>query len=587
LDQLRKAILDCKEPVRLVEGKPGVGKTWFGCELAQYELSNPSLGVNRYQKILFLTFARNAVARIRQVFEEQAKFEGKKKKEFENRVRIDTFAGFFWWLVECYGRYAREGTTNRLWLVGSSKLASIAIPTGYIGITFDELEQKALELVRIRAILKLISEIYPLVIVDEFQDVHERLFEIISSLSRESRMVLLRGQGQCIYRNLKQFDPNRILDKCRKKLVPVEYSLPPAQGEKQRFCKEISAFVNAYENAEQLPSLQTWPIRFKSVPKVNTSGNPNQLETFAALELRDMKEYLKGHPRATIAILANTNLGVSRIHKRVKEGSASYMLGPQANSLFMGENILLQYGRLMLRLLETHWIAKEQKDSSAEEVAALLAMLFQEHAINGKYSSESLTGLANLLICKAKRQRPPQDRSDWNCCLTNNLLALNRWLRARQQKLKQEGIRNCPNTAFDSGDGALLETLAREFILSIEGSVSKGGRMDIKKASKDFEKSNQQKIIFEKLGLQKNVQVMTIHKSKGREFDGVVLVLEDNYKAVWRANSPGSDQEVEELYRVGITRARSAFVLVAFEDARREAKDVVRRLLPTVTWNDG
>ena len=109
--------------------------------------------------------------------------------------------------------------------------------------------------------------------------------------------------------------------------------------------------------------------------------------------------------------------------------------------------------------------------------------------------------------------------------------------------------------------------------------------MDIKKATKDFEKSNQQKIIFEKVGLQKNVQVMTIHKSKGREFDGVVLVLEDNYKAVWRANGPGSDEEVEELYRVGITRARSAFALIAFEDARKEARDVVKRLLPIGIWH--
>jgi DNA helicase-2/ATP-dependent DNA helicase PcrA len=584
LDSSRKEILKSDAMVRLVQGEPGVGKTWFGCELAQYELSNPSLVVGRHQKILFLTFARNAVARIRQVFTKQTTADEKKKKEFTKRVRIETFAGFFWWLVDSYGRYAKGGSTKRLWLIGSRRVSSIVIPSGYIGCTFDELEEIALRLVNIWAVRKLVSEIYPLVIVDEFQDVHERLFEIIAALGQESRMVLLRGQGQCIYRNLKQFDPEEILEKCRKKLSPREYTLPAGQGEKQRFCQGISDFVNRYKNGEQLSSLQAWPIRLKSVPKVNTRGNPNQLETFAALELRDMRGYLNRR-RSTIAVLANTNLGVSKIHKRVREGSTSYRLGAQGNSLFFGDNILLQYGRLMLRVLKTHWVAKRQKDvSSTEEVAVLLAMLFQEHDTNGNYPAESLMGLAKLFIDKAKRQHAPKDGSDWECCLTNNLSTLNRWLRATQQELRQKGISNCPGTAFDEGDNALLETLAREFILSVKGSVHKAGRLNIEKATRDFEKANQQKVIFEKLGLQKNVQVMTIHKSKGREFDGVVLVLEDSHKAVWRKNGPGSNEEVEDIYRVAITRARSAFALVAFEDARKEAKDVVKRLLPTDIW---
>ena len=63
---------------------------------------------------------------------------------------------------------------------------------------------------------------------------------------------------------------------------------------------------------------------------------------------------------------------------------------------------------------------------------------------------------------------------------------------------------------------------------------------------------------------------MTIHKSKGREFDGVVLVLEDNHKALWKKDGPASGPEIDDLYRVAISRARSAFALVAFEDARKD-----------------
>lgn len=78
-------------------------------------------------------------------------------------------------------------------------------------------------------------------------------------------------------------------------------------------------------------------------------------------------------------------------------------------------------------------------------------------------------------------------------------------------------------------------------------------------------------MIFEKLGIQKNFQVMTIHKLKGREFDGVVLVLEDNHKAFWRKINFRLVTEIEELYRVAISRARSALAIVAFEDAQKEA----------------
>ena len=106
MNSSRTKILKSAANVRLIEDEPGVGKTWFGCEVAQYELQNPALGVQPHQKILFLTFARNAVARIRDVFTQQMHGDGEKAKTFAMRVRIDTFCGFFWWLVEHYGRYA-------------------------------------------------------------------------------------------------------------------------------------------------------------------------------------------------------------------------------------------------------------------------------------------------------------------------------------------------------------------------------------------------------------------------------------------------------------------------------------------------
>jgi ATP-dependent exoDNAse (exonuclease V) beta subunit len=133
---------------------------------------------------------------------------------------------------------------------------------------------------------------------------------------------------------------------------------------------------------------------------------------------------------------------------------------------------------------------------------------------------------------------------------------------------------------FDKADVALLEVLKNEFIASIKTCVNTQGHIDVHQAAIAFEKANQQKVIFEKLGIEKRVQVMTIHKSKGREFDGVVLVLEDSRKAIWRREGRATEEEIEDLYRVALSRAKSMFALVAFEDAWRDAAAPVTRLLP-------
>jgi superfamily I DNA/RNA helicase len=298
-----------------------------------------------------------------------------------------------------------------------------------------------------------------------------------------------------------------------------------------------------------------------------------------------MRAFLRkiGTTKPKIAILSSTNQGVAEIYTRITKGHRGLqinrefkMLKPRRASLLFGDNVFLQYGRLMLQLLKTHWIAGKKKEIESKEIAVLIAMLFQEQDKNINVGSGAWEDLAQLLIKKANRQR---GASGWEKRLKTNLSTLNKLLRATQAEMREEGINDCPSTAFDKRDRGLLETLVDDFIESIKNHVNTRWKLDIEKASISFEKANQQKVIFEKLGIQKNVQVMTIHKSKGREFDGVVLVLEDNHKAFWRKINSRLDTEIEELYRVAISRARSAFAIVAFEDARNEAAEPLKQFL--------
>jgi len=185
------------------------------------------------------------------------------------------------------------------------------------------------------------------------------------------------------------------------------------------------------------------------------------------------------------------------------------------------------------------------------------------------------------LANKSKRFQKSKKVTTWQEQLKSNIDTINKWLRKTKDKLKKELSLN-NSTPFDANEISLLDTLSKEFVSSIEYSIDISEMIDVDKAKKQFESTAQQKIIFEKLGIQKNIQVMTIHKSKGREFDGVVLVLEDK-NGVWKSKDKTKIDEIKELYNVAISRAKKAIAIVAFEDAINEASEPVKSLLKIST----
>ena len=142
-----------------------------------------------------------------------------------NRVRIDTFAAFFWWLVDSYGRFAPGGSHLRPWFIGSRKTGADFVPEGHSGYTFDELKECARAILGVAASPALVSDVYPLVIVDEHQDIDPTLHEITVLLAKSSNLVLLRGPGQCIYRGLHNFNPDEVMRRTEVDLQPQRFTI--------------------------------------------------------------------------------------------------------------------------------------------------------------------------------------------------------------------------------------------------------------------------------------------------------------------------------------------------------------------------
>ncbi len=581
IDQ-RQAALDSVAKVRLIEGAPGVGKTYFGCQLAHNELQSRTVIKKSYQSILFLTFARNAVARIRQAYSEQTLLmhpdamcqAAGTELPAKNRVRIDTFAAFFWWLVASYGRFAPGGTHLRPWFVGSRKTGADFVPQGHSGYTFDELKECARVILGVPVIRELISDVYPLVIVDEHQDIDLTLHEIIVQLAKGSNLVLLRGPGQCIYRGLHKFSPDEVLRRTEVDLQPKRFMISALGSGRQRHCAEICAFLSQYDNNGTC-TFDNNIIQRRLKPLKTKNGNPNPLETHIAIAVNDVGKKVKSilpHQKSfSIGVLASTNRAVAEIYKRITEGSDAYKLKARHASLLFDDSLLLYYGRLILQLLDDHWIALERFQIEDALAAAALASLTR--ATEGASYQDYLPA-AQCLSKLVHGMRRPESGTDPMAKLQSDIGNINKHLYTKKEK-RSSGM---PNMPFTKADSSLLTFLADRFLASIRPLIKPSGALNIKKAKIAFEKTLQQRIVFEKLGLQRGIEIMTIHKSKGREFDGVVLALENDHTALWRSASV-TDAEIDDLYRVAISRAREAIIVVAFEDASALAKTPVKKLL--------
>ena len=124
-------------------------------------------------------------------------------------------------------------------VIGSHKTGVDFVPEGHAGYTFDELKESARLILGVEAIQSLVSDLYPLVIIDEHQDIDLVLHEITVLLGKGSYLVLLRGPGQCIYRSLFKFDPDEVLRRTEADLLPNRYYIPALGMGQQRYCNEL------------------------------------------------------------------------------------------------------------------------------------------------------------------------------------------------------------------------------------------------------------------------------------------------------------------------------------------------------------
>ncbi len=205
----------------LVTGGPGSGKTTVAI-LKAARIAD-SLPDSRF--ILFLSFARATVARILEAMEEEKSLPASTR----SRIEVDTYHSFFWQILKTHGYLAGLPRRLSLLLPPAAAIALSSIRNGYKSDAklndqemaekkkrvSDELDRLAFEegrvcfdlfgplvstlLNRSKKVRALVSNAYPTVILDEFQDTNSDQWEIVKAVGDGSVLIALADPEQRIF----------------------------------------------------------------------------------------------------------------------------------------------------------------------------------------------------------------------------------------------------------------------------------------------------------------------------------------------------------------------------------------------------
>lgn len=216
----------------LVTGGPGSGKTTISILKAAMIAEND---LRPGQKVLFLSFARASVSRVVEAIE----FEQKIPREIKRRIDIDTYHSFFWRILKAHGYLVGLPRNLSILTPPAEAIALSGIRNGYgrdnsLSDT-EKLAKKAEEdaernrlvakesricfdlfaphvgdlLHRSQRLRHLLATMYPVIILDEFQDTNPAQWRVVQALGQFGRLIALADPEQRIF-DFIGADPERL-----------------------------------------------------------------------------------------------------------------------------------------------------------------------------------------------------------------------------------------------------------------------------------------------------------------------------------------------------------------------------------------
>ena len=205
----------------LVTGGPGSGKTTISIIKAA-KIADQHLHAS--QKILFLSFARATISRVVEAIE----YEHNISNSAKSLIDVDTYHAFFWRILKTHGYLI--GLPRKLDILTppneaialseirsvfpaknltdeqkqakkaaeTEKRVDLATNEGRVCFDFFALYVSKI-LTGSKRIRRLIANMYPIIILDEFQDTNDAQWHVVRSLGEYCRLIALADPEQRIY----------------------------------------------------------------------------------------------------------------------------------------------------------------------------------------------------------------------------------------------------------------------------------------------------------------------------------------------------------------------------------------------------
>lgn len=559
-------LLDAKGHV-LVSGGPGSGKTTLALKKALHCIN---AGLKPGQAILFLSFSRAAVARLQEAGASSI------PRESRTRLSVQTFHGFCWGLLGCHAYLL--GAPNQLQILMPHDERALshgidrddaewpaweqqreALFFGEGRIAFDLFAPMTLRLIQTSgAIKKLVAQQFPVIIVDEAQDTGPDAWKIICELKNASQVICLADPEQQIFDHLPGVGPERI-EAIKRELAPLEIDL--GQQNNRSPGTEIAVFGNDILHGRARGSAYNGVSRLAYNPKALDANMT--LRKSLAIVYRKIRARGGVTPKSC-AILAPTGRDVAVISAALSNGAR-----PVPHKVIFDEARALLASRFAAFMLEP----KDNAPIATFVIEALEFIANIERAAGttgGRKAADDYRRWA--LEYSQGKQFPKKGIAP---CLVSMIADLANagftgdpqidWLRVK------DAFRKCDDKRLAAIASHLdyLVAFGRGRFLSANLSDLWTATGTYAGARNAFDSALAQDSILESSQDLGGIHVMTIHRAKGKQFDGVIVFRKGvptgpkrwGSSFVWRDDAHPYVRS-RKILRVAITRAKKHVLIL-------------------------